>query len=105
MRGTHFGEPEKEAEFRQMIGCDILLIDDLGTEPMMQNVTREYLFTLLNERQAQQKHTVLATNLNHMDLMNRYGERVLSRLMDGMNMQTLELKGKDLRLFGRRKRP
>ena len=102
MRGAHFGEPEKEAEFRQLIGCDILLIDDLGTEPMMQNVTREYLFTLLNERQIQQKHTVLATNLNHTDLLNRYGERVLSRLMDGMSVQTLELKGKDLRLFGQR---
>ena len=102
MRGAHFGEPEKEAEFRQLIGCDILLIDDLGAEPMMQNVTREYLFTLLNERQTQQKHTVMATNLNHTDLLNRYGERVLSRLMDGMSVQTLELKGKDLRLFGRR---
>ncbi len=103
MRGAHFGEAEKEAEFRQMIGCDILLIDDLGTEPLMQNITREYLFTLLNERQTQQKHTVLATNLNHTDLMNRYGERVLSRLMDSMSVQTLELKGRDLRLFGRRK--
>ena len=102
MRGAHFGEAEKEAEFRQMIGCDILLIDDLGTEPLMQNITREYLFTLLNERQTQQKHTVLATNLNHTDLMNRYGERVLSRLMDSMSVQTLELKGRDLRLFGRR---
>ena len=103
MRGTHFGEAEKEAEFRRMIGCDILLIDDLGAEPMMQNVTREYLFNLLNERQSQQKNTVLATNLNHTDLLNRYGERVLSRLMDGMNVQAVELKGKDLRLYGRRK--
>ena len=102
MRGTHFGDAEKEAEFRQLIGCDILLVDDLGTEPMMQNITREYLFTLLNERQTQQKHTVMATNLNHTDLLTRYGERVLSRLMDGMNVQIIELKGKDLRLFGRR---
>ena len=102
MRGAHFGDAEKEAEFRQLIGCDILLIDDLGTEPMMQNITREYLFTLLNERQTQQKHTVMATNLNHTDLLARYGERVLSRLMDGMNVQIIELRGKDLRLFGRR---
>ncbi|MBQ8954291.1 MAG: ATP-binding protein, partial [Clostridia bacterium] len=103
MRGAHFGEADKQADFRQMLDCDPLMIDDLGTEPMMQNITREYLFTLLNERQTQRRHTVLATNLNHTDLMARYGERLLSRLMDSLSIQIVELKGKDLRLFGRRK--
>jgi DNA replication protein DnaC len=93
---------ESETGVQELMEVPVLMLDDLGSEPLMQNITREYLFTLLNERQTQQKHTVLATNLNHTDLMNRYGERVLSRLMDSMSVQTLELKGRDLRLFGRR---
>jgi len=103
MHGAHFGEEDKRAEFRQMLDCDILLIDDLGAEPMMQNVTREYLFILLNERQIGRRHTAMASNLTAGNLMERYGERVLSRLFDTLNMQTAELRGRDLRLFGVRK--
>ncbi|MBO4884242.1 MAG: ATP-binding protein [Clostridia bacterium] len=103
MHGAHFGETEKREEFRELIACDILLIDDLGTEPMMQNITREYLFMLLNERLAEGRRTVMATNLTPGDLLNRYGERLFSRLFDGMTMQTAELKGRDLRLCARRK--
>ena len=37
-------------DFTSLIDAPLLLIDDLGTEPMMRNITVEYLFTLLNER-------------------------------------------------------
>ena len=102
MRGAHFGDEEKQAAFQEMLSCDVLLIDDLGTEPMMQNITREYLFTLLNERQTHRRHTVMATNLNHADLMTRYGERVFSRLIDSANAEVFVLDGSDLRLRGGR---
>ena len=98
MRAAQFGGEDRRAEFNQLLSCDILLIDDLGTEPVIQGVTREYLFSLLNERLVRRRHTVIATNLSHADLMAVYGERVFSRLMDGMNMMPVELKGKDLRL-------
>lgn len=102
MRGCHFSDAEKRQEFDQLIRCDILLIDDLGTEPVMQNITREYLFTLLNERLTQRRHTVIATNLGAAELMNMYGERVFSRLFDMMNVSVAQLRGKDLRMMGRR---
>lgn len=97
MRGCHFGEADRREEFDQLLKCDMLLIDDLGTEPMMQNVTREYLFTLLNERLVQNRHTAIATNLKNGDLLKVYGERVFSRLSDGMNMLMVQLGGVDLR--------
>ena len=102
MRGCHFSDPEKRQEFDQLVKCDMLIIDDLGTEPIMQNITREYLFTLLNERMSQRRHTVAATNLGISELMSIYGERVFSRLFDMMNVSVVQLKGKDLRMISGR---
>ncbi len=102
MRGCHLSDADKRQEFDQLTRCDILMIDDLGTEPMMQNITREYFFTLLNERMTQRRHTVVATNLGVSQLMGMYGERVFSRLFDMMNVSVAQLKGRDLRMFARR---
>lgn len=104
MRGAHFSDAEKRQEFDELIHCDILLIDDLGTEPIMQNITREYLFTLLNERLTQQRHTVVATNLSILELKELYGERVFSRLFDTVNVTPAQLKGRDLRMIAGRGR-
>ena len=96
MRRQHFGE-DTEREFDALLEAPLLLIDDLGTEPMMRNVTVEYLFTLLNERIAAKRHTVIATNLTPPQLKERYGERVASRLLDRSICAPVQLKGKDLR--------
>ncbi len=100
MRAYHFGVAGEDAAFRRMVDCDLLLIDDLGTEPMMNNITVEYLFTLFNERGAARRHTVIATNLLPGDLMARYGERVMSRLLDKNFCTAIRLTGADLRLSG-----
>ena len=100
MRAYHFGSNGEDAAFRRMVDCDLLLIDDLGTEPMLNNITVEYLFTLLGERGAARRHTVVATNLMPQDLMNRYGERVMSRLLDKNLCAAIRLNGADLRLSG-----
>ncbi len=100
MRAYHFGSNGEDAAFRRMVDCDLLLIDDLGTEPMLNNITVEYLFTLLSERGAARRHTVIATNLMPADLMSRYGERVMSRLLDKNLCAAIRLTGADLRLSG-----
>jgi len=95
MRQQHVGNDENFDGFTSLIDAPLLLIDDLGTEPMMRNITVEYLFTLLNERNAAKRCTVIATNLTLDQLKERYGERVSSRLMDHCGV--LQLTGKDLR--------
>ena len=97
MRQQHIGNDEKYDGFSNLIDAKLLLIDDLGTEPMMRNITIEYLFTLLNERIAAKRHTVIATNLTPAQLKERYGERVASRLLDRSLCAAVQLKGKDLR--------
>lgn len=75
--------------------AQFLLIDDLGTEPMTQNVTTEYLFDLLNRRMEAGLPTAAATNLE--ELQTRYGERISSRL-ESRDCAVLLLDGEDLRL-------
>ena len=76
---------------------ELLLVDDLGTEPMIENVTVEELFNLINERQNAGLCTVLSTNLSLTDLQKRYTERILSRLLDRQACQVLHFVGKDIR--------
>lgn len=97
MRRQHFGDSAGELDFDQLMNVPLLLIDDLGSEPMMKNITKEYLFTLLNERSTARKGTVIATNLSMDDLENSYGERVRSRLTDQYRSTFLKFTGKDLR--------
>ncbi|MGX8705737.1 MAG: ATP-binding protein, partial [bacterium] len=97
MRQQHFGSDENKDGFSTLIEVPLLLIDDLGSEPMMRNITVEYLFTLLNERGAARRHTIIATNLTPKQLHERYGERVSSRLLDRSACGSIQFKGKDLR--------
>ena len=76
---------------------DLLLIDDLGTEPLIEGVTVEELFNLINERQSEGLCTVLSTNLSLKELQTRYTERVISRLLDKQHCRVLRFRGKDIR--------
>ena len=75
----------------------LLIVDDLGTEPMTRNVTVEYLFDLINERIAAGLHTVIATNLAFHEIKSVYGDRIHSRLMDARHSEKLIFRGKDIR--------
>lgn len=97
MRQQHMNNDDRYDGFSSLIEAPLLLIDDLGTEPMMRNITVEYLFTLLNERMAAKRHTVVATNLTPVQLQERYGERVASRLLDKTCCAPVQLRGRDLR--------
>ncbi len=80
-----------------MLNAQLLAIDDLGSEPMMQNITKEYLFTLLTERKEKRLNTLIATNLDTAALMERYSDRIFSRLTDRDSTMLLTFQGKDLR--------
>lgn len=79
---TQFAIDNYNDLFTPMLDCDVLVIDDLGTETMLKNITREYLYTVINERWLRKKHTVVTTNLKPKALIDRYGEAIFSRLCD-----------------------
>ena len=88
----------KNEEFRNKYrNIDVLMIDDMGVEPLMENITIVQWFNLINERQLRGKGTVISTNLNVEELRRRYTERITSRLMDGKQCMLLQFLGDDVR--------
>lgn len=77
---------------------DFLAIDDLGSEPMIKNITIERLFAIINERESLNKPTAIATNLSLSDLAVRYEERIFSRLVSKKYSKFIVLDGDDIRL-------
>ena len=89
-----------DMESNDLMEAKVLMIDDLGSEPMMQNVTVEQLFNLLNERQNRNLSTVISTNLDMAKFRERYTERIASRLRDSRYCKVLNLLGSDIRTGG-----
>ena len=75
--------------------CDLLIIDDLGTEPVTQ-FTISFLYNLINTRSMNRKPILLNTNLSLADMQKKYGDRIASRLFGESII--LKFMGKDIRL-------
>ena len=93
---------ENDETASELLEAEVLMIDDLGSEPLLQNVTIEQLFNLINERQNRNMSTVISTNLDMAKFRERYSERIASRLRDS-RCTVLNLLGKDIRTEGSRK--
>ena len=66
---------ELSALCADLYSCDLLVIDDLGTETATA-VTLSHFFTCLNERLLRQKSVIISTNLSLEDCRNRYQDRI-----------------------------
>ncbi|MDD4211472.1 MAG: ATP-binding protein [Clostridia bacterium] len=91
-------DDNKQELLTHLIDSDLLVIDDLGTEPILKNVTLEYLLLIINERLEKNKSTIINTNLGPTHILDRYKERVFSRLMNKRNSYLISIDGLDLRL-------
>lgn len=93
------GKFQKDAaalEYREIIfGCDLLVIDDLGTE-MVTSYTKSEVYDLVNTRLNTSRPTIINTNLGMRDIEKKYTSRVYSRIA-GM-YAVVEFKGRDIRL-------
>ena len=83
------------ATHQNIFDCDLLIIDDLGTE-LSNSFTTSQLFLCLNERILRQKSTIISTNLNMNQVADIYSERVLSRISNSYTI--IKLFGDDIRL-------
>ena len=78
-----------------ILDCDLLIIDDLGTE-LTNSFVSSQLFLCINERISRRKSTIISTNLKLEDFSATYSERTFSRIAS--NYQMLKLIGKDIRI-------
>ncbi len=91
-----FARDGDDSEFqRHMFGCDLLIVDDLGTE-LVNSFVSSQLFLLVNERILGGKSTIISTNLPLGKLKDTYSERVFSRITSRYTL--LKFFGEDIRL-------
>lgn len=88
----HFGGGGDSYE--AMLNCDLLVIDDLGTE-FISPFTQTTLYGLINTRILSKKPTIINTNLSMGEIAKRYTDRISSRLIGCY--QTRRFVGKDVR--------
>lgn len=90
---------ERNIYMADLLDCDMLIIDDLGTEQIYKNVTKEYLLHILDTRTELSKPFIIATNLNENELNYIYNERIFSRMANKKTTATVEIIGNDIRLL------
>jgi DNA replication protein DnaC len=83
-------------QFDYILDCDLLIIDDLGTE-LSNSFTISQLYLIINERLLRQKSTIISTNLSLPNINTIYGERIFSRIVSSYNAQRII--GEDIRLI------
>ncbi len=88
---------EKQDIMDKYLNPELLVIDDLGTESILKNVTLEYLYQVLNDRFTSQKKTIITTNLFPDDILERYEERIFSRLTNQKDAIFVEMQANNLR--------
>ncbi|MCH5345112.1 MAG: ATP-binding protein [Acetatifactor sp.] len=93
-----FSTKEKDALsafYNDLYNCDLVIVDDLGTEVTNSFVTSQ-LFACLNERHLRKHSTIISTNLSLEELRDRYSDRVFSRVTS--NYTLCKLTGPDIRM-------
>ena len=73
------GQEEAEENCRQILDCQLLIIDDLGTE-LNNSFVSSQLFYCVNERISRGRGTIISTNLSVDMLRDTYSDRVASRI-------------------------
>ena len=92
---TFARDPQAAESYRNIFDCDLLIIDDLGTE-LTNHFTTSQFFVCLNERIRKEKSTLISTNLQLFDIATIYSERIFSRISNSFTI--LHLFGKDIRI-------
>lgn len=90
------GDTEKDSQIiKRIYSCDLLIIDDLGTEYITKN-TPAYLYDFFDERVSNYKKIIINTNLTPQQLEKTYTNRFISRIYE--NFIIFKFEGSDIRL-------
>ncbi len=98
--GNHqFNRPEVlPTSYEDIRDCDLLIIDDLGTE-LQSGFVDSALFDIVNNRGIKKKSTIISTNLNLNQMKDNYTDRVASRIFE--QYEVVPIYGNDIRTVKR----
>ena len=99
-KGVFDRDADAIAAHQNIFDCDLLIIDDLGTE-LSNSFTTSQLFLCINERILRRKSTIISSNLGIKDILDTYSERTFSRISS--NYTIINLFGDDIRIKKRQK--
>ena len=88
-------------QVQDILTCDLLAIDDLGSEPMMRGVTVGSIYHVVSVRHNASRPMILTTNCSVQQLYEKYEDRIAARLCDQSRMTIVEFNGTDVRRFAR----
>ena len=89
-----FGRDEADRDVERVLNCDLLILDDLGTE-MTTAFVQSALYQIINNRLMEKKSTIVSTNLMPEAIAQRYSAQIASRI--GGEYQLLPFVGEDIR--------
>lgn len=98
LESEHFGREESEDTGSLLESCDLLILDDLGTE-FRSTFSAAALYEIVNERLLLRKPTVISTNLSTKEIVNYYSERFASRIIG--SYKRIVFVGRDVRQLRR----
>lgn len=84
------------ARVRRMLDCDLMILDDLGTE-MVSSISTSALYTLLNTRLVNGNKIIISTNCSDEELQKKYTPQIYSRIKG--EFLRLPFVGRDIRLI------
>lgn len=90
-----FSKEDDNSTINMLIDCDLLIVDDLGTEFHGQ-LSVSQLYNIFNSRMLSGKPIIINTNLSMRELEKIYSERFVSRISG--NAQKLDFLGSDIRI-------
>lgn len=93
LKDIRFNNAEELEEL--ITNCDLLIIDDLGTE-QINDFSKAEFFNFLNKKLLKHKKLILSTNFSLEDILKNYSDRIASRLIG--NFTPCKFSGDDLRI-------
>lgn len=91
----YFSSDKDDSLFSMLADCDLLIIDDLGTEFYSQFAVSQF-YNLFNSRMLSNKPIIINTNLTITELKEKYTDRFVSRICG--NARQLDFLGRDIRI-------
>ena len=93
-------DSELDATYRDLVETQLLILDDLGTEPASDARYAEFM-TLLEARKTRASHhtarTIISSNLDLKQIYQVYNERIASRILG--EFETIKFFGDDIRIL------
>lgn len=95
-----FGRDEADRDVERVLNCDLLILDDLGTE-MTTTFVQSALYQIINGRLLEKRSTIVSTNLMPEAIAQRYSGQIASRI-EG-EYQLLPFVGEDIRVLKKKR--